>query len=179
MWIIEKKTHRTSLTRGNTWKWYVVFARLATWPCTSSLHRCPLLRHVLPNKSPASVDEATSLNGGDGVPGLQPVRMCTRGSGYPVTFQRCVIEPKMVPRWKFVHHKKKTVVWHLPPFHHGKTNLMLCFYEVKFVTNSSRNILYERFGIYSDESRSSPKLRFPLVFNLKGSTDQNLFFNLH
>ena len=34
---------------------------------------------------------------------------------------------------------------------------------MKFFTNSSQIILCNEFGIYDDESCSSPKLRFPLV----------------
>ena len=67
-WVTERMTHGR-IEKGHMEKleddtrrktnWHMSVAHIATWTVSSSPRRYPLLGHVLPTTSPASVDEAT------------------------------------------------------------------------------------------------------------------------
>ena len=65
---------------------------------------------------------------------------------------------------KVCSSQEKIVLWCLRSFHHRKNKL-----DASFLTKwnwsqiPSRNILYDEFGIYSEESCLSPNLHFPLI----------------
>ena len=179
MWLTERKIHgRTEKGHVETReKWHVAFARLTSWPCTSSPRCNPLCETCCLTRC---LPLWMKLRGVPACPGhiMAPASADVYASAdmyrwIRVSSDVSMMRPKMISMMKVCSSQQKQLS-RVQPFRHGKTNLMLCFLTK---WNSSQNFLYYEFGIYSNKSSLSLKLWFPLMISLEFETNTNLTLN--